>query len=49
MSKEVKYEVNVGSGCANGTVFVDDDATDDDIKLAIMDDLYSVDYEIKEE
>ena len=49
MSKKVEYEVNVGSGCANGTVFVNDDATVDDIKLAIIDDLYSVDYDIVEE
>lgn len=43
-SKEIQYEVNVGSGCANGTVFVDESATDEEIRLAIMDDLYDVDY-----
>lgn len=49
--KEVQYEVNVGSGCSNGTVFVDENATDEEIRLAIMDDLYDVDYHevIKEE
>ena len=42
---EYEYEVNVGSGCCNGTVFVEDTATDNDIRLAIMDDLYDVWYE----
>jgi len=42
--KEIKYEVNVGDGCGTGSVFVNEDATDDDIRLAIMDDLYSVEY-----
>lgn len=45
MSYWVKYEVNVGGGAANGSVLVPDDATDDDIRLAIMDDLYCVTYE----
>ena len=45
----IKYEVNVGSGAANGSVLVADDATDDDIRLAIMDDLYDVNYTIEEE
>lgn len=45
----VKYEVNIGGGCATGTVIVPDDATDDDIRLAILDDLYDVDYEIERE
>ena len=45
MSYWIKYEVNVGSGAANGSVLVPDDATDDDIRLAIIDDLYSVNYE----
>ena len=49
MSKIVKYEVGIGGTCATGSVFVDDNATDDDIRLAIMDDLYYVDYEIVEE
>lgn len=49
ISKEIQYEVNVGSGCTNGTVFVDDGATDEEIKLAILDDLYDVNYrEVKE-
>lgn len=48
MSYWIKYEVNVGSGAANGSVLVPDDATDDDIRLAIMDDLYSVNYEKEE-
>lgn len=43
-SKEIQYEVDVGSGCANGTVFVDESATDEEIRLAIIDDLYDVDY-----
>jgi hypothetical protein len=41
----VKYEVNIGGGCATGSVLVPENASDDDIKIAIMDDLYSVDYE----
>ena len=39
-----EYEVNVGSGVGTGEVIVDDDATDDQIRLAIMDDLYEVTY-----
>ena len=38
------YEVNVGTGCATGELLVPDDANDDDIKLAIIDDLYDVSY-----
>ena len=49
MSKTVKYAVDIGGGEACGTVFVDDNATDDDIRLAIMDDLYFVCYEIEED
>lgn len=45
----VIYEVGVGSGCANGEVFVDDNATSDDILLEIMSDLYYVKYEIVDE
>ena len=41
----VKYEVNVGGGCATGSVLVPENASDDDIKVAIIDDLYFVDYE----
>lgn len=50
-SKEIQYEVNVGSGCAAGTIFVDENATDEEIKLAIMDDLYDINYHevVKEE
>jgi hypothetical protein len=49
MSKWVNYEVNVGSGCGTGSVLVPDDATEDDIHLAIIDDLYDVNYTIEEE
>lgn len=41
----IKYEVDVGGGCGTGSVFAPDDATEDDIRLAIMDDLYSVYWE----
>ena len=41
---EVEYEVDVGSGCATGSVFVDSDANDDEIRLAITNDLYNVTY-----
>lgn len=40
----VFYEVNVGGGCCNGEVFVHDDATEEEIKVAILDNLYSVSY-----
>ena len=43
-SKEVQYEVNVGSGCATGTIFVDGNATDEEIRLAIIDDLCDINY-----
>lgn len=43
-SKEIQYEVNVGSGCANGTIFVDEGATDEEIRLAIIDDLCDINY-----
>lgn len=49
MSKRIKYEVNVGGGCTNGTVLVDDNATDVDIRLAILNDLYEVSYEVVKE
>lgn len=39
-----EYEVNVGTGAANGEVIVDDDANDDEIRLAILNDLYYVTY-----
>ena len=45
---EYYYEVNVGGGCATGYVYVPDDATDDDIRLAILDDLYDVSYKLIE-
>lgn len=40
-----RYEVEIGGGCATGTVFVPENANDDEIRLAIMDDLYDVNYE----
>lgn len=40
-----KYEVEIGGGCATGSVIVHEGCTDDDIRLAIMDDLYDVSYE----
>ena len=42
------YEVNVGSGCATGSVLVSEYATDDEIRLAIMNDLYEVSYHRQE-
>lgn len=42
------YEVNVGSGSATGSVLVSGDATDDEIRLAIMNDLYDVSYHRQE-
>lgn len=44
-----KYEVEIGGGCATGSVTVPEGCTDDDIRLAIMDDLYDVSYERVEE
>lgn len=41
---EIEYEVDVGSGCTTGSVFVDSDANDDEIRLAIINNLYSVTY-----
>lgn len=46
---EYKYEVNIGGGCATGTVIVPETATDDEIRLEIMSDLYDVNYERVEE
>ena len=43
-----EYEVNVGSGAATGSVLVPADATDDQIRLAILDDLYEVTYRKQE-
>lgn len=45
----VIYEVNVGSGCCNGEVFVPDNATEEEIKVAILDSLYSVSYTTERE
>lgn len=43
------YEVDVGGSCATGEVIVPEGATDDEIRLAILDDLYDVQYaEIEE-
>lgn len=42
---EYTYEVDVGSGCGTGSVFVSESATDDEIRLAILDDLYDVTYD----
>jgi hypothetical protein len=44
--KEIEYRVSVGSASTDGTVFVHDNATDDEIRVAIMDRLYSVTYKI---
>lgn len=44
MSVWYDYEVNIGGGCATGSVMVSEDATDDEIRLAILDDLYDVSY-----
>lgn len=46
---EVEYKVDVGSGCATGSVFVDSDSNDDEIRLAIINDLYSITYRKLEE
>lgn len=46
---EVEYEVSVGSARTNGTTFVDDGASEDDVYLAIMNRLYYVEYEKIEE
>lgn len=40
----VKYDVSVGSASRNGTVFVEDNATDDEIRIAIMEDMYYINY-----
>lgn len=48
--KNYSYEINIGGGIATGSVVVPDDATDKDIRLAILDDLYEVSYkEMKED
>lgn len=46
---QYRYEVNIGGAVGTGTVIVPEDATDDQIRLAIMDDLYEVSYERTEE
>lgn len=38
------YEVNVGSGHCTGSVLVSENATDDEIRLAILNDLYGISY-----
>lgn len=38
----VIYEVNVGGGCCQGETFVPDDATEEEVKAAILDILYDV-------
>lgn len=43
---EVNYEVNIGGSVTFGILFMPDNATEEDIKLAIIDDLYSVEYKI---
>ena len=43
-NEEYTYEVNVGSGSCNGSVFVPEGATDDQIRLAILDRLYEISY-----
>lgn len=45
----VKYDVSVGSASRNGTVFVEETATDDQIRIAIMEDMYYIDYKKIEE
>lgn len=44
MDVEYEYEVNVGGGCATGSIFAPENASDDEIRLAILDDLYDVNY-----
>ena len=44
---EVFYEVNIGGVYEMGTVFVPNGASDDDIRLSIMEDLYEVTYIVK--
>lgn len=41
----IKYDVGIGGANANGSVFVDDCATEDEIRIAIMNSLYEVWYE----
>ena len=41
----IRYDVGVGSGSAQGEIIVDDNATDDEIRAAITDDLYYFWYE----
>ena len=44
--KEIEYRVSVGSAATDGSVFVSDNATDDEIRLTIINRLYSVEYEL---
>ena len=41
---EYDYEVDVNDGCGTGSICISENATDDEIRLAIMNDLYSVRY-----
>lgn len=41
---EYEYEVDVGSAVATGSVLVHASATEDEIRLAILEDLYGVSY-----
>ena len=43
---QVNYDVNGGSGSANGTVDVPDDAGEAEIALAILNDLYEYSYTV---
>ena len=44
--KEIEYELNIGHALCNGLVFVDDNATDAEIALSVLNDLY--DYTLME-
>ena len=39
-----EYKVDVGTSVCYGQLYLDDNVTDDEIRKAIMDDLYSVEY-----
>lgn len=44
----ITYDVNVGSGSANGEVDVPDDASEAEIALAILNDLYEYSYTVSQ-
>lgn len=46
---QIKYDVGVGGASATGYVIVNDDATDDEIRLEIMSSLYEVIYKKHED